>query len=96
VTSIFLTTRFLGLPLPEDWYLLFDVALDDIISSAGTVMRLYHDWGVTPPTGMQWTEEGVLAWEDGREGREGRWRRAWILCESRKAVRKWVDEWGKR
>jgi hypothetical protein len=31
-------------------------------------------------------------WEDGRATRESRWRRAWILAESRKAVRKWVEE----
>lgn len=34
-----------------------------------------------------WKEWG----EPGRE-REDRWRRAWVLSESRKAVRKWVTE----
>jgi len=93
VTSIHLTTRFLGIPLPEDWFLLFDVAQEDITNCAGTIMRLYHDWGVAPPQG---TKIDLDSWEQGREGREGRWRRAWILGESRKAVRRWVEEWGKR
>jgi len=96
VTSIFLTTRFLQLPLPEDWFLLFDVAEEDITSCTGTVMRLYHDWGVFPPRSVSQREDEVKRWEAGREGREGRWRRAWILGESRKAVRKWVEEWGKQ
>jgi len=53
-------------------------------------MRLWYDWGL----GRQ---RAVLsgAKREGREERmkrENRWRRAWILAESRKAVRRWVED----
>ena len=53
-------------------------------------MRVWDDWGLMP-------QRGVLsgAKRDGREERmerENRWRRAWILAESRKTVRRWIEE----
>lgn len=29
--------------------------------------------------------------EEGKKGKESRWRRAWVLAQSRKAVRRWVE-----
>jgi hypothetical protein len=76
------------IPLPEGWYLLFDVIWDDVAPVCAAIVRLWRDWGCGPPE-FDRTADGR---EDGREGREDRWRRAWILAESRKAVRRWVEE----
>lgn len=94
VASILLTTRLHRIPLPKDWFLLFDVEWDEIWSCAGTVMRLWHEWGLSPTAGRtgEVSSDAWDKWEDGRATRESRWRRAWILAESRKAVRKWVEE----
>jgi hypothetical protein len=72
--------------------LLFDTTEEEIMNCAGTIMVLYDQWGVKPPPGRPKTEETERMWEEGREAREGRWRRVWILSESRKAVRRWVEE----
>lgn len=88
--SILLTTRLLRIPLPKDWYILFDVDYEDIWSCCGTIMRLWSDWEI-------WTQGGVAKRhsaesKESRMARENRWRRAWILAESRRAVRRWVEE----
>ena len=111
--SILLCTRLLRIPLPKDWWILFDVEWEDIWSCAGTVMRLWRDWGLEPlsPQSQRGTggESGSGAgqndgaheahvhsdkdeWEAGRKGREARWRRAWILAQGKRAVRKWVEQ----
>ena len=97
VASIFLTTRLLRIPLPDDWYILFDTTYEEMTHCAGTVMRLYHDWGVKAPPGhpaslLSAEEASTGSWEAGRKAREGRWRRAWIMAQSRKAVRRWIEE----
>lgn len=76
VAAILLATRKRRIPMPEGWYLLFDVVWDDVWPVCGTIQHLWRDWGCEEPD---------------RE-RENRWRRAWILADSRKAVRKWVAE----
>lgn len=76
MASILLATRLRSLPLPEGWYLLFDVEWDDIWPACGVVMNLWKEWG---------TDTADKATQD-------RWRRAWVLAESRKAVRKWLAE----
>lgn len=49
-------------------------------------MRLWHTWGLGMDfTGKEETEEEGM-------GKENRWRRAWILAQSRRGVRKWVEE----
>ena len=90
VACILLTIRLLRIPLPAEWYLLFDVEWDDIWSCCGTAMRLWDDWGLFKQNGTT----GSLKKDsvESRMKREDRWRRAWILAESRKAVRRWVDE----
>lgn len=88
--SILLTTRLLRIPLPPDWYVLFDVAWDDIWSCCGVVMHAWRDWGVDVPVGVDWG--GRRESKEERKGREDRWRRAWILAESRRGVRRWVEE----
>jgi len=90
--SILLTTRLKRIPLPRDWYILFDVTWDDIWSCCGTVMRLWDDWGVSHGVTEGTTSETKDAGGGRRKEREDRWRRSWILGESRKAVRKWVEE----
>jgi hypothetical protein len=92
VAAILLTTRLLRIPLPHDWFLLFDTSEEEIMNCAGTIMVLYDQWGVKQPPGRPKTDEMAKMWEDGREAREGRWRRVWILSQSRKAVRRWLDE----
>ncbi|KAE8542624.1 hypothetical protein D1P53_001405 [Cryptococcus gattii VGV] len=90
--SILLTTRLLRIPLPPKWYLLFDVSYDEIWSGCGVIMRLWNDWGLDRPRGD--TEISIRApndEEEGKKGKESRWRRAWVLAQSRKAVRRWVE-----
>ncbi|GFZ49440.1 hypothetical protein JCM24511_07560 [Saitozyma sp. JCM 24511] len=87
--SILLTTRLLRIPLPSNWYILFDVEYDDIWSCCGMVMRLWEDWGLAPPRGAMWSPPETA---DARRARENRWRRAWILSQGKKAVRRWVEE----
>ncbi|ORX38608.1 putative cyclin-dependent protein kinase regulator [Kockovaella imperatae] len=100
--SILLSTRLLRIPLPKDWWILFDVEWDDIWSCAGTIMRLWHDWGLGPlrdagaargpKSRRDEPREAVhVVWEKAIPGREARWRRAWILSQGRKVVRKWVE-----
>jgi hypothetical protein len=79
--AILLTTRLKRIPLPSDWFILFDVTWDDIWSICGSVMTLWNDWGVS---------SGET--EVGRVEKENRWRRSWILAQSRRAVRRWVQE----
>lgn len=53
-------------------------------------MVLRNDWGISSAS-----ENGVpknTDRESKRKEKEDRWRRSWILCESRKAVRRWVEE----
>ncbi|KAI9637365.1 cyclin-dependent protein kinase regulator [Dioszegia hungarica] len=85
--SILLTTRLLRIPLPSEWYLLFDVELDDILGVAGWAMRLWHDWGIGPVVGGK-DGEG----QAGRREKENRWRRGWVLGQGKRAVRRWVGE----
>jgi hypothetical protein len=79
--AILLTTRLKRIPLPADWFILFDVAWDDIWSICGAVMTLWNDWGIS-------TKETEVE----RVEKENRWRRSWILAQSRRAVRRWVQE----
>lgn len=100
--SILLSTRLLRIPLPKDWWVLSDVDWDDIWNCAGTVMRLWDDWGLSGR--RKWTDDArsdnvaggesgdAAQWETGRKEREARWRRAWILSQGRRAVRKWVEQ----
>lgn len=101
--SILLTTRLLRIPLPSEWYLLFDVELDDILGVAGWAMRLWHDWGIGPVVGGT---NGIGALDlgggarggkdgegqAGRREKENRWRRGWVLGQGKRAVRRWVGE----
>jgi hypothetical protein len=84
--AILLTTRLKRIPLPADWYILFDVAWDDIWSICGAVMTLWNDWGISVSTGDEIKEKKE------RLEKENRWRRSWILAQSRRAVRRWVQE----
>lgn len=55
-------------------------------------MRLWNDWGLDRPRGD--TKISIRApneEEEGKKGKESRWRRAWVLAQSRKAVRRWVE-----
>jgi hypothetical protein len=88
--AILLTTRLKQIPLPEGWYLLFDVGWDDIWSCCGAVMTLWNDWGFGQE--QERAEEGNPDIREKRIDRENRWRRSWILAQSRRAVRKWVQE----
>jgi len=93
VASILLTTRLLRILLPAEWYLLFDVEWDEIWSCCGAVMRVWDDWGLGRHKGViSGARRGGL---EERMKRENRWRRAWILAESRKAVRRWVGGAGR-
>jgi hypothetical protein len=83
--AILLTTRLKRIPLPVDWYILFDVTWDDIWSICGSVMTLWNDWGIPGSAG----DVGDL---EQRVEKENRWRRSWILAQSRRAVRRWVQE----
>ncbi|ORY35616.1 cyclin-dependent protein kinase regulator [Naematelia encephala] len=87
--SILLTTRLHRIPLPAEWYILFDTDSDELWSCCGTIMTLWSTWGLGRPTGSTGAREETRA---ERKARENRWRRAWILAESRRAVRKWVEE----
>ncbi|BEJ16743.1 hypothetical protein CspHIS471_0601440 [Cutaneotrichosporon sp. HIS471] len=87
VASITLATRLRHLALPEGWYLLFDVIWDDVAPVCAAIVQLWRDWGCGPQEFDQ-TSDG----REGERAREDRWRRAWVLAESRKAVRKWVEE----
>ena len=68
-------------------------------------MVLWHDWGLGPigisNSGPATDEEEREEREGGDEerrvrGREDRWRRAWVLCGSKRSVRRWVEETEKR
>jgi hypothetical protein len=84
--AILLTTRLKSIPLPADWYILFDVTWDDIWSICGSVMTLWNDWGISVSAGDEIEEKRE------RLEKENRWRRSWILAQSRRAVRRWVQE----
>jgi len=87
VAAILLATRLRSIALPDGWYILFDVTWDDIWPCCGTIMLLYREWGLGAPAGV------VVEISDEEKKRyQDRWRRAWILADSRKAVRKWVSE----
>lgn len=59
-------------------------------------MVLRNDWGISSTSDI--SGEGNVSGnvnvntESRRKEKEDRWRRSWILCESRKAVRRWVEE----
>ncbi|WWC90748.1 uncharacterized protein L201_005685 [Kwoniella dendrophila CBS 6074] len=89
--SILLTTRLLRIPLPEDWYILFDTTYDDIWSCCGYVMHVYNDWGIEKPKGAI-TSFKLEGNDEEQKVKENRWRRAWVLAQSRKAVRRWLEE----
>lgn len=61
-------------------------------------MHLWRDWGTHTTTTSDVIGEKPGAHSGEREDsvailqRENRWRRAWILSDSRRAVRKWVEE----
>ncbi|KAF9036693.1 cyclin-L1 [Panaeolus papilionaceus] len=40
--AIFLTVRHLGIPLPANWWELFDADWEDVLSVSGHIMRLYR------------------------------------------------------
>nr|XP_019011439.1 cyclin-dependent protein kinase regulator [Kwoniella pini CBS 10737]OCF50220.1 cyclin-dependent protein kinase regulator [Kwoniella pini CBS 10737] len=88
--SILLATRLLRIPLPSEWYILFDAEYDDMWTCCCHVMKLYSDWGLDK---LQGSDSSGLADSDERQkGKENRWRRAWVLAQSKKAVRRWLEE----
>ena len=89
--SILLCTRILRIPLPVNWWVLFDATHDDMWSCCGHVTSLWSVWGTKPPLGLLNNKNEHAAIQ---KRRENRWRRAWILSDSRKAVRRWVEENG--
>ncbi|WVQ74827.1 hypothetical protein IAR50_004434 [Cryptococcus sp. DSM 104548] len=92
--SILLATRLSRIPLPTRWYLLFDVSLQEITTGCGVVMKLWHDWGLGRRNDMinkVLVGEGEKEEQGNRKENEARWRRAWILTQSRKAVRRWLE-----
>ncbi|OXH31594.1 cyclin-dependent protein kinase regulator [Cryptococcus neoformans] len=90
--SILLTTRLRRIPLPPKWYLLFDVSYDEVWSGCGVVMRLWNDWGLDRPKGViQRNKRTANKEEEERKIKESRWRRAWVLAQSRKTVRRWIE-----
>ncbi|WRT68355.1 uncharacterized protein IL334_005331 [Kwoniella shivajii] len=90
--SILLSTRLLRIPLPEGWYILFDTTFDDIWSCSGHVMKVYNGWGIGTPRGTTNSGFHMSQHDEERTGKENRWRRAWVLAQSRKAVRRWLEE----
>lgn len=86
--AILLTTRLKQITLPLDWHILFDVVWDDIWSCCGAVMTLWNDWGMGSSDRSGVDKEDVGK----RLEKENRWRRSWILAQSRRAVRRWVQE----
>ncbi|WWD19001.1 hypothetical protein CI109_103458 [Kwoniella shandongensis] len=88
--SILLATRLLRIPLPENWFLLFDVTFEEIWPCCGILMHLWHDWGLDKPRGA--VSSGIPEKEEEKKAKENRWRRAWVLAQGRKAVRRWVEE----
>lgn len=88
--AILLTTRLQSIPLPDEWWVLFDTAYDDLWTCCGIIMRLYRQWGIGTLDGQI---EGAS--EDASK-RDQRYRRAWLLAGGgRKAVRSWVEETAK-
>ena len=83
--SILLSTRLLCIPLPKDWWILFDADYDDMWVACGHITRLWRDWGSVE--GGDDRIEGEVG--DGLK--EARWRRAWQLSVSRKYVRRYVE-----
>ena len=58
-------------------------------------MNLWNDWGISDGTAAGVVSEAGDGKDEvggRRKEKEDRWRRCWILCESRKAVRRWVEE----
>jgi len=51
-------------------------------------MTLWNDWAIVGPVGAEGESEDV----ERRLEKENRWRRSWILAQSRRAVRRWVQE----
>jgi hypothetical protein len=49
-------------------------------------MTLWNDWGTPLSAGDEIKEKKE------RLEKENRWRRSWILAQSRRAVRRWVQE----
>ncbi|WVF72763.1 hypothetical protein IAT40_007581 [Kwoniella sp. CBS 6097] len=86
--SILLATRLKRIPLPEGWSILFDAEWEDIWSCCGHVMNLWNDWQVDEPT----INEPSASQEVTTKGKQNRWRCAWVLAQSRKAVRRWLEE----
>lgn len=43
--SIHLAARLRGIPLPDQWWVLFDAELDDMVACCGWVMGLWKRWG---------------------------------------------------
>ncbi|RSH78589.1 uncharacterized protein EHS24_002317 [Apiotrichum porosum] len=76
VMSILLATRLRRIPLPEGWYLLFDVTWDDIWPCCGTVMQLWRDWGLGDYSDDSNGSGNTDTNEDEQRAKEDRWRRA--------------------
>nr|XP_018261434.1 cyclin-dependent protein kinase regulator [Kwoniella dejecticola CBS 10117]OBR83592.1 cyclin-dependent protein kinase regulator [Kwoniella dejecticola CBS 10117] len=90
--AILLATRLLRISLPTEWYILFDAEYEDIWSCSCHVMKLYHDWGLDRPRGSVSSGSQIGGGEQSMRDKENRWRRAWVLTQSRKAVRRWLEE----
>ena len=94
--AILLTTRLLRIPLPKDWYALVDVEWDDIWGTACWAMRLWKDWGIGPVLGsLDMGPGGHVGGDREKEenrDKENRWRRAWVLGQGKRAVRRWIEE----
>lgn len=55
-------------------------------------MRLWNDWGLDRPKGViQRNKRTANKEEEERKIKESGWRRAWVLAQSRKAVRRWIE-----
>lgn len=77
------------IPLPDNWWTLFDAEYDDLWDCCGTVMRLWDDWGVRDQRDK--SDIGKTSLHDAL-AKEERWNRAWKLASSKRAVRAFVAE----
>jgi hypothetical protein len=70
--AILLTTRNLSVPLPENWWELFDADWEDVWSACGRIMRLYRTRSqedMVRVAGMVGKKE-VRKWLDEHAGRD--------------------------
>lgn len=89
--SILLATRTCQIPLPDNWWILFDADWDDMWVCCGFVKKLWRDWGVVVERRC-----GEMDTNRAAKGlssiKEARWRRGWQLATSRKLVRRYIEQ----